>query len=133
MRVDKTLSELWHLRGNREVVSFEELQEESSNTAFIAINTIKRLQEEIERLKAELAGMEGHKDQESDSKFEYMNRWYQLLEENKQLRKALEEIQRIYEYGQTDSLGEVMVEVEETCDSMYQIAEKAVKSFTNSK
>jgi hypothetical protein len=49
------------------------------------------------------------------------------------LKEALEEIVATCLYGQTDSLGEGMVEVEETCDSVYQIAEKAVKSFTNSK
>jgi hypothetical protein len=51
MSVDKTLSELWHLRGNIDVVSFEELQEKSSDTAFVAICTIQNLQEEVEKLR----------------------------------------------------------------------------------
>jgi len=38
IRCDKTLSELWHLRGSD--------NEEASDTAFMAISTIKRLQEE---------------------------------------------------------------------------------------
>ncbi|QWH09509.1 hypothetical protein [Bacillus mycoides] len=54
MRVDKTLSELWHLRGNTDrQVSREEYEEEVKETAYIAINTIKKLQRRISELELE--------------------------------------------------------------------------------
>ncbi|MBK5474404.1 hypothetical protein JFU54_28890 [Bacillus sp. TH19] len=54
MRVDKTLSELWHLRGNTDrQVSREEYEEEVKETAYMAINTIKKLQRRISELELE--------------------------------------------------------------------------------
>ena len=62
-----------------------------------------------------------------------------LLEEHKQVKdayadrenniesyqKTLEEIKEAYEYGQPNHEGEVMVEVEDTCNAMYQLAVEA--------
>ncbi|WP_305928116.1 hypothetical protein [Bacillus mycoides] len=54
MRVDKTLSELWHLRGNTDrQVSREEYEEEVKETAYMAINTIQKLQRRISELELE--------------------------------------------------------------------------------
>lgn len=54
MRVDKTLSELWHLRGNTDKqVSREEYEEEVKETAYMSINTIKKLQRRISELELE--------------------------------------------------------------------------------
>ncbi|MFI8706630.1 hypothetical protein ACIGHG_06000 [Bacillus sp. NPDC077411] len=53
MRVDKILSELWHLRGNLDggMMTREEYEKEAQDIAFMAINAIKKLQEEISLLK----------------------------------------------------------------------------------
>lgn len=64
---------------------------------------------------------------------EVLQRYYVIKDENKSLKDALEKITETYIYGQSDSNGEVMVEVEDTCDSMYHVAEYALKNFTNSK
>lgn len=54
MRVDKTLSELWHLRGNTDrQVSRGEYEEEVKETAYMAINTIQKLQRRISELELE--------------------------------------------------------------------------------
>ena len=54
LRVNKTLSELWHLRGNLDggMMTCEEYEKEAQDIAFMAINAIKKLQEEISLLKA---------------------------------------------------------------------------------
>lgn len=49
----------------------------------------------------------------------------QLCELVLHFEKALEEIIGAYKYGQPDHSGEIMVEIEDTCDAMYQIAVKA--------
>ncbi|EOO30876.1 hypothetical protein IIU_04816 [Bacillus cereus VD133] len=60
MRVDKTLSELWHLRGNTDrQVSREEYEEEVKETAYMAINTIKKLQRRISELELENDQLKG--------------------------------------------------------------------------
>lgn len=51
IRCDKTLSELWHLRGSD--------NEEASDTAFMAISTIKKLLEENARLNNALEEIDG--------------------------------------------------------------------------
>ncbi|MEW4318543.1 hypothetical protein Q0N71_21085 [Bacillus thuringiensis] len=54
MRVDKTLSELWHLRGNTDrQVSREEYEKEAKETAYMAINAIQKLQRRISELELE--------------------------------------------------------------------------------
>ncbi|WP_242161965.1 MULTISPECIES: hypothetical protein [unclassified Bacillus cereus group] len=54
MRVDKTLSELWHLRGNTDgSLTREEYEKEAQDIAFMAINTIKKLQRRISELELE--------------------------------------------------------------------------------
>ncbi|MGQ8826991.1 hypothetical protein ACUTUE_27500 [Bacillus sp. NA_146.1] len=54
MRVDKTLSELWHLRGNTDrSVGREEYEKEVKETAYMAINTIQKLQRRISELELE--------------------------------------------------------------------------------
>ena len=46
MRIDKTLSELWHLRGNTdEDMTYQEYMKMASDTAFMAIGTLKRQEE----------------------------------------------------------------------------------------
>ncbi|WP_025148790.1 hypothetical protein [Bacillus sp. H1a] len=61
MQVDKTLSELWHLRGglNRGLMTREEYEEESQDIAFMAINTIKKLQRRISELELENNQLKG--------------------------------------------------------------------------
>ncbi|WP_319618420.1 hypothetical protein [Bacillus cereus group sp. BfR-BA-01700] len=60
MRVDKTLSELWHLRGNTDrQVSREEYEEEVKETAYMAINTIQKLQRRISELELENDQLKG--------------------------------------------------------------------------
>ncbi|MED1412906.1 hypothetical protein [Bacillus paramycoides] len=61
MQVDKTLSELWHLRGglNRWLMTREEYEEESQDIAFMAINTIKKLQRRISELELENNQLKG--------------------------------------------------------------------------
>ncbi|PEA54491.1 hypothetical protein CON64_12340 [Bacillus pseudomycoides] len=55
MEVDKVLSKLWHLRGNTDgLVTREKYEKEAKDTAYMAINTIKGLQEEINELKIEV-------------------------------------------------------------------------------
>lgn len=50
--VDKALTELWRLRGGLGgVLTHEEYKDQSQDIAFLAINTIKHMQEEIDRLK----------------------------------------------------------------------------------
>lgn len=51
----------------------------------------------------------------------------QLCDKLLQYEKVLKDIIKTYEYGQPDNNGEVMVEVEDTCDAMYQTAIKALK------
>lgn len=43
------------------------------------------------------------------------------------LKEQLKEIKEVYIYGQPSHDGEVMVETEETCDAMYQIAVDATE------
>lgn len=60
MRVDKTLSELWHLRGNTdEPMTREEYEKAAQDTAFMAINTIKKLQRRISELELENDQLKG--------------------------------------------------------------------------
>ncbi|MEJ9244835.1 hypothetical protein P4L01_29810 [Bacillus cereus] len=60
MRVDKTLSELWHLRGNTDrPVSREEYEKEVKDISFMAINTIKKLQRRISELELENDQLKG--------------------------------------------------------------------------
>ncbi|KWU69134.1 hypothetical protein AWW71_27305 [Bacillus cereus] len=60
MRVDKTLSELWHLRGNTDrSVSREDYEKEAKETAFMAINTIQKLQTRISELELENDQLKG--------------------------------------------------------------------------
>lgn len=60
VRVDKTLSELWHLRGNTDrPVSREEYEKEAKETAYIAINTIQKLQRRISELELENDQLKG--------------------------------------------------------------------------
>ncbi|MED4447424.1 hypothetical protein P9299_30990 [Bacillus cereus] len=60
MRVDKTLSELWHLRGNTDrPVSREEYEKEAKETAYLAINTIQKLQRRISELELENDQLKG--------------------------------------------------------------------------
>lgn len=60
MRVDKTLSELWHLRGNTDAsLTREEYEKEAKDTAFMAINTIKKLQRRISELELENDQLKG--------------------------------------------------------------------------
>ncbi|WP_144560995.1 hypothetical protein [Bacillus thuringiensis] len=47
--------------------------------------------------------------------------------ENQCLKESMQEIIKIYEYGQSDHDGEVMVEVEDTCDAMFNIASSALR------
>lgn len=49
MRIDKTLSELWDLRACHSCDSLDELKKQASDTAFLAINTMKRLQDKINK------------------------------------------------------------------------------------
>jgi hypothetical protein len=58
---------------------------------------------------------------------ENMAGYGQLCELVLHFEKALEEIIATYQYGEPNHLGEVMVEVEDTCDAMYQIAVKVTK------
>lgn len=47
-----TLEKLWHLRGNTdEPQTFNEFREEASDTAFLAISTIKKQEAELNKLK----------------------------------------------------------------------------------
>ncbi|MFL1664713.1 hypothetical protein [Bacillus cereus] len=60
MRVDKTLSELWHLRGNTDKeVSRQEYEEAVKETAYMAINTIQKLQRRISELELENDQLKG--------------------------------------------------------------------------
>jgi len=60
MRVDKTLSELWHLRGSTdESLTREEYEKEAQDIAFMAINTIKKLQRRISELELENDQLKG--------------------------------------------------------------------------
>ncbi|TKH79747.1 hypothetical protein [Bacillus cereus] len=60
MRVDKTLSELWHLRGNKDgPITHEEFKKEAKDTAYMAINTIKKLQRRISELELENDQLKG--------------------------------------------------------------------------
>ncbi|OUB95612.1 hypothetical protein BK784_20430 [Bacillus thuringiensis serovar medellin] len=60
MRVDKTLSELWHLRGNTDgPITHEEFKKEAKDTAYMAINTIKKLQRRISELELENDQLKG--------------------------------------------------------------------------
>ncbi|PED36852.1 hypothetical protein COJ37_30385 [Bacillus cereus] len=60
MRVDKTLSELWHLRGNTGgPIIHEEFKKEAKDTAYMAINTIKKLQRRISELELENDQLKG--------------------------------------------------------------------------
>ncbi|MEG7339140.1 hypothetical protein V6E27_10930 [Bacillus cereus] len=60
MRVDKTLSELWHLRGNTDgPITHEEFTKEAKDTAYMAINTIKKLQRRISELELENDQLKG--------------------------------------------------------------------------
>ncbi|HDR7660296.1 TPA: hypothetical protein QCX68_005923 [Bacillus wiedmannii] len=44
MKVENTLSELWHLRGNTDgPITHEEFKKEAKDTAYMAISTIKKL------------------------------------------------------------------------------------------
>ncbi|HDR7977124.1 TPA: hypothetical protein ACOQ39_005593 [Bacillus cereus] len=47
--------------------------------------------------------------------------------ENQRLKESMQEIIKTYEYGQPDHDGEVMVEVEDTCDAMFNIAQSAIR------
>ncbi|MEZ2369595.1 MULTISPECIES: hypothetical protein [Bacillus] len=52
--IDKTVSELWHLRGRLGgLLTYADYEDQSQDIAFRAINTIKMLQKEIDRLKEE--------------------------------------------------------------------------------
>jgi hypothetical protein len=45
-----------------------------------------------------------------------------LIQKVEEQKKILEGIKEAYEYGQPNHEGEVMVEVEDTCDAMYFLA-----------
>ncbi|MGN4759724.1 hypothetical protein ACTFRK_28280 [Bacillus cereus group sp. MYBK227-2] len=60
MRVDKTLSELWHLRGNTDgPITHEEFKKEAKDTAYMAICTIQKLQRRISELELENDQLKG--------------------------------------------------------------------------
>ncbi|ARJ20095.1 hypothetical protein B7492_01955 [Bacillus mycoides] len=60
MRVDKTLSELWHLRGNTDgPITCEEFKKEAKDTAYMAISTIQKLQRRISELELENDQLKG--------------------------------------------------------------------------
>jgi len=44
-------------------------------------------------------------------------------------RPVLKEIIKVYEYGQEDNEGEIMIEIEDTCDLMYEIAKKGLNEY----
>jgi FtsZ-binding cell division protein ZapB len=122
MRVDKTLSELWNLRACHSHDSFQELKEEASNTAFMAIGSIKNLCAEIGRLQ-ERNSRYADKITKLKEQRKCLKQEYQYIENDiKSYQKTLEEIKKVYIYGQPNHEGEVMVEVEDTCDAMYQLA-----------
>lgn len=52
-----------------------------------------------------------------------------LKEENEGLKKAMKQIIEAYEYGQPDHNGEVMAEVEDTCNAMFNIASSALNKL----
>lgn len=63
MRVDKTLSELWHLRGNTDgPITYEEFKKEAKDTAYMAISTIQKLQRRISELELENDQLKGKKN-----------------------------------------------------------------------
>lgn len=132
MRVDKTLSELYDLLDST-------YNERLLVTARMAVNTIKKLKAENDRIGIELDALKV-------LKVEFNNRTlsnYRMEQKNKNLEfelkqikdayadregdidsyvKVLEEIKEVYLYGQPNHEGEVMVECEDTCDAMYQLA-----------
>jgi hypothetical protein len=53
----------------------------------------------------------------------------EIAKEKQKLENALKEIIKIYEYGQPDNNGEVMVEVADTCDHMYEVTTKILNNL----
>lgn len=75
MKIDKTLSELWNLRGCYSHDNLDELKNEASETAFMAINTIQRQQRIINILETKLMKIQdeytmGTRDSLSDVLYE---------------------------------------------------------------
>ncbi|UNK35290.1 hypothetical protein MNO09_10840 [Bacillus sp. N5-665] len=60
MKVDKILSELWHLRGNTDgPITHEEFKKEAKDTAYMAISTIQKLLRRISELELENDQLKG--------------------------------------------------------------------------
>ncbi|MCM3735582.1 hypothetical protein M3215_07055 [Bacillus cytotoxicus] len=95
MRVDKTLSELWHLRGNTDgSMTREEYEKEAQDIAFMAINAIKKLQEEISLLKAS-RGASIHEYRQLSNKKMKLKEENEFLRDDVQIRdERIEELKK---------------------------------------
>lgn len=87
------------------------------------------MSEEYELLKDKLAWFGGYKWLPYVDAVELVNENERNKQEIEQLKNTLNEIIEIYEYGQPNNNGEVMVEVEYTCDHMYEVAKKILNNL----